>query len=178
MIGYCKLASVASAVLLTTTGCMAGQPDGNLAQRLDPSRVPRVSPTDSASDRGAPVSASCAQRYAVDAIAERDFAFDGTVTSIGSEPNATGYVRVRFEVHRLWAGERSETRSVWMLPPRGTTSVSALEDSSYDEGSRLLVSGEYDSPRSGPKTALAWSCGFSRLYDEATAATWAAAVGR
>lgn len=120
--------------------------------------------------------ASCVEQYAPDAIADRSFAFDGTVLSIGPSASDRGDAAdldtsgVTFEVNEWFAGGDSDTVVVDMQSPTGLSSAS--EGYSYGVGSRLLVSGE---PRWGgaPLDApIAWSCGFSRYYDAATAGAW------
>ena len=123
---------------------------------------------------------SCVEQYSLAAVTGRAFAFDGTVASIASAPNAqpsmgADSVPVTFKVNEWYAGGSGTTVTVDLTPP-GV--VAATEDAppTYAVGSRLLVSGE---PRFGGaplQDAIAWGCGFTRYYDEATAAEWRSAV--
>lgn len=101
--------------------------------------------------------AGCIQRYAASAVADRAFAFDGTVTDIGG-------AGVTFDVHEWFVGDGPATYTVRMSGP--TTSGMSESAPSYFVGTRMLVSGEQDG---GP---IAWACGFTRYYDEETAAAW------
>lgn len=125
--------------------------------------------------------ASCVEQYAPDAIADRSFAFDGTVLRIGPSASDRGdtadldNLGVTFEVHEWFAGGDAGTVVVDM-PPATTGSFSASDGHSYGVGSRLLVSGE---PRWGGgslDSPIAWPCGFSRYYDATTAGAWREAV--
>lgn len=76
-----------------------------------------------------------------------------------------------FEVRERYAGGTDDQVTVdmqtVMSDPEGPEPAAV-----YGVGSRLLISGE---PRWGgtPLDApIAWGCGFSRYYDEKTAATW------
>ncbi|RBY90793.1 hypothetical protein [Blastococcus sp. TF02A-26] len=130
-------------------------------------------PTDSA--------ASCVEEYSPQAVADRAFAFDGTVVAIGPPVGNGGgapldLVGVTFRVDEWYRGGSGETVTVDMDPPDGGLRTSEPV-AVYGIGTRLLVSGE---PRWGgaPLDApLAWSCGFTRYSDPATAAGWAAATG-
>jgi hypothetical protein len=123
-------------------------------------------------------SASCAFTYSARTLAERAFAFDGTVTSIGPARTnrggaESGYVSVTFTVHEWFRGGSGPTVSVDMNPPTELTGTVVDEwGPSYGVGTRLLVSGM---PRWGGAPlddAVAWTCGFTRYYDEADASTW------
>jgi hypothetical protein len=124
---------------------------------------------------GAGTAARCVEQYDLTTLANRDFAFDGTVTAIGTEPvgerdpESDPYVEVTFDVLEWFAPEGPDTVIVEMLPPDLRTSEGSVE---YAVGSRLLITGE---PRWGGATfdsPVAWYCGFSRTYDEATATAW------
>lgn len=125
--------------------------------------------------------ASCVEAYTPGAVATRAFAFDGAVTAIG--PGTTdradavlGLVAVTFEVREWFGGGTGETVTVDMFPPGPDQPDQASESApSYGVGTRLLVSGE---PRWGGEPlqdAIAWTCGFTRYHDEATAAEWRSA---
>jgi hypothetical protein len=126
-------------------------------------------------------SASCVAGYTPEAIANRAFAFDGVVVGIGpahSNRSGEGYVQlalvgVTFAVREWFSGGTGPNVTVDMNTPVAGAQY-GLEESfhSYGVGSRLLVTGE---PRWGgsPLDApVAWSCGFTRYYDQQTAESW------
>jgi hypothetical protein len=87
-----------------------------------------------------------------------------------------GYVAVTFTVHEWFHGGSGGTVTVDMWPPAEGPETTQVPDgewgSPYAVGTRLLVSGE---PRWGGEPlgqAVAWTCGFTRYYDEATATQW------
>lgn len=121
--------------------------------------------------------ASCAFDYNAATLGERSFAFDGVVIAIGS-PGAAGFplqdTVVTFAVTRWYrGGSEAEVRlDMWRPGDRGIGADSEY-GVAYSIGTRMLVSGE---PRWGGAPldgAVAWSCGFTRYYDEPTAAFWA-----
>ena len=101
--------------------------------------------------------AECTENYSASAVAGRAFAFDGTITEIGDGG-------VVFEVEEWLVGEGPRSFTVRMRPP--TKSGMSESAPSYFVGTRLLVSGERDD------APVAWGCGFTRYYDEETAAAW------
>lgn len=120
--------------------------------------------------------ARCVEEYTARAVAHRAFAFDGTVTGIGSDRNDLGYVPVTFTVNDWYRGSSTETVTVDMAPPQSTVHETSVSGGTYEVGSRLLVSGE---PRWGGQAmadAIGWGCGFTRYYDASTAASWADAT--
>jgi hypothetical protein len=137
---------------------------------------PAAGPTGPLPDSGL---ASCAFEYSPQTLAERAFAFDGTVISIGPAQTyrpgeLRGLVGTTFEVHEWYAGGSSATVTVDMPPPGSRRSMSESPPV-YEVGSRLLLSGEHRWGGATMDDALAWGCGFTRYYDEATAATWRSA---
>lgn len=173
VIGGSGVAAAATlGVALVAAALGASTPDG-VPSAAGPERHGAL-----AGDEGA----SCVEAYTPSAVATRAFAFDGTVTAIG--PGTTdradavlGLVAVTFEVHEWFGGGTGETVTVDMFPPGPDQPDQASESApSYGVGTRLLVSGE---PRWGGEPlqdAIAWTCGFTRYYDETTAADWRAAV--
>ena len=126
--------------------------------------------------------ASCVESYDVGAsVTGRAFAFDGTVAAIGPastdrEGLDSGLVGVRFEVNEWFAGGNPDTVVVDLTQP----DLPGLDEvpPAYGVGTRLLVSGE---PRWGGAPLddpIAWGCGFTRYYDEATAGSWRAESDR
>jgi hypothetical protein len=121
----------------------------------------------------------CVEQYSSSAIAGRAFAFDGTVTTITAgqtdqSDSSLALDAVTFTVNEWFVGGSDKTVTVDMMPPDpdGLAETPPI----YDVGTRLLVSGE---PRWGgaPLTdPVAWGCGFTRYYDDATADNWRAAT--
>lgn len=122
---------------------------------------------------------SCVEAYDLTSLKGRDFAFDGTVSGIAAiqPPQAetdarAGYLAVTFIVHQWFRGGDQATVTVDMLPGSTQGITSSPEGATFGVGTRLLVSGE---PRfgGGPLQApVAWPCGFTRHFDQSTAATW------
>jgi hypothetical protein len=106
----------------------------------------------------------CAFAYDRTTLAQRDWAVDATVTDIG--PGRTT-VTVQLDVNTWYRGGTGDSLRVRLPSPE-----SGVEDAppAYQVGSRLLLSGSHSD---GP-----WSCGFTRYYDERTAAVWAEVFAR
>jgi hypothetical protein len=128
-------------------------------------------------DGGAP---SCVEQYTPQAVGHRAFAFDGTVTDIGTAEgtgaNDLGYVAVTFTVNEWYHGADTGTVTIDMASPEATSEETSVSGGSYAVGSRLLVSGE---PRWGGGAlddAVAWGCGFTRYFDEQDADRWRASA--
>jgi len=124
---------------------------------------------------------SCVELYSPQTLQDRAFAFDGVVTSIGTTPVTSDglegtYVAVTFTVSEWFHGGSGQSATIDMTPPV-PTSAGTDENMSYDVGARLLVSGEPRSASGVPAGDVAWSCGFTRYYDDATARAWRAAYG-
>jgi hypothetical protein len=128
---------------------------------------------------GAGVARSCVQEYSAAAVAERDFAFDGVVVAIGPSVSTRAdlpgppeeLVGVTFAVQEWFAGGSAPTVTVDLPAPDIIESGTTAPGPAYGVGSRLLVSGadRWDGP---PPELIAWMCGFTRYYDEDTAASW------
>lgn len=119
----------------------------------------------------------CVEQYSMETLAGRAWGFDGTVRSI--EPfTISGLLPfdaavVEFEVHEWFGIQGPAVITIDMTAPQRTSSE---EVSDYGVGSRLLVSGE---PRLGGEPLddpVAWSCGFTRTWNESTALAWRATV--
>jgi hypothetical protein len=123
---------------------------------------------------------SCVEAYSAATLRERAFAFDGTVTrTVPVAGSSFPLVAVSFDVHEWFRGGSGSTTTIEMSPPaplaRSTTTDEIFD--SYGVGTRLLVSGEPRWPGRASPEPIAWSCGFTRYYDDATAATWREAFG-
>jgi hypothetical protein len=168
-------------LLLVLSGCGASDDVAAAHRAVASSDAP--SPVRTGPVAGA-ASASCAVGYAPEVVAKRAFAFDGTITRIGTgttnkaDKGALETEAVTFRVNEWWRGGTRQSVTVDMLSPGGTSTQTNDEHGvPYGVGTRLLVSGE---PRWGGQPlddAIAWGCGFTRYYDEDTAASWRAATG-
>jgi hypothetical protein len=100
--------------------------------------------------------------FTMEDLQARDFAFDGTVTAIDG-------TRATFTVNDgFWGVEDGASVNLAADLMVGEPEVVALEGGPLlIVGDRYLVSGDED---------IAWTCGYTREYDAATAAEWAAAA--
>ena len=147
-----------------------------LAPFAAPSPDPRPAPP-AWDGRSGPIAedgaaATCVETYSPTTLANKAFAFDGTVTAVGAsvtnrpDKGQLELAGVTFTVNTWYRGGDQGTVTV-DLPPAGASPV-------YEIGSRLLVSGE---PRWGgepldqPIASLICG-GFTRYYDPETAQAW------
>ncbi|OGO56316.1 MAG: hypothetical protein A2V85_10730 [Chloroflexi bacterium RBG_16_72_14] len=105
-------------------------------------------------------SASCVESYSLATLANRSFAFDGTVTVIDGDS-------VTFTVNEAYRGVSGDAVTLQAPGMTGTTITSA--------GGPVLVSGERYLV-AGDAT-FAWACGFTQRWDAAVAAEWSGALG-
>ena len=105
---------------------------------------------------------SCIEKYSIDNVKKRAYAFDGVVRNIerGSEPNPD---RVTFDVREWFKGGSGNTA---VRRATGFTFMTSAGGSPHAVGQRLLVTGDED---------FVWECGFTQPYDERVAADWRAA---
>jgi hypothetical protein len=102
---------------------------------------------------------SCVETYSPEALANRDFAFVGTVSAIDAD-------EVTFDVAESFIGDVAG--SITLTAPGMTgTSVTSAGGPSLAVGERYLVAGD---------DTFVWACGFTQPYDEGVAAEWAAAA--
>ena len=167
-------------------GISAGPSAETLDSSPSPDPVAAETRTGAVSDNS---DAACAYMYDPETLAERTFAFDGTVVGIG--PGTTnrpdmgqmGTVAVTFQVTEWFrAGEGPEV-TVDMVGSLESWEQWEEDENSYwhppyDVGTRLLVSGEPRWDGAPLEDAIAWTCGFTRYYDEATADAWRAATSQ
>ncbi len=86
----------------------------------------------------------------------------------GSAQGVFGYQTVTLRVNEWFRGGSEATTSVDMLGP----TASSAQGVTYGSGTRLLVSGQ-PQQAGGPLTEpVAFGCGFTRYYDQTTAASW------
>ena len=107
---------------------------------------------------GTSMAASCVDTYSIETLKARDYAFDGTITSI--EPDAADGPDVAvFTVAKWFKGGDGATAE-----RKGTFSaMTSAGGSERKVGDRLLVAGDDD---------FVWDCGFTQTYDAEVAAEW------
>ena len=142
-------------------------------------QAPVEAETSASSTTSTDIAASCVEVYSPETLANRSFAFDGTVASIETrtDPKLPAGERevpwVWFVVHKWFEGGSGETVGIWM---DGVNIETSAGTTSVQEGTRLLVAGE---PRWGGDPLddpLAWTCGFTQPWSEDAAAEWEAAT--
>lgn len=105
-------------------------------------------------------SAVCVEQYSPAALANRTFAFDGTVTAINGD-------KVTFAVSDGFRGVDGDTITL-DAPGMTGTAVTSAGGPNLVIGERYLVAGD---------ATFVWACGFTQPYDAAVAAQWSAALG-
>jgi len=106
-----------------------------------------------------PNAGACVETYSPQTLANRDFAFDGTVTAIDGDS-------VTFAVNDTFQGDLATSVTLEATGMTGS-SVTSAGGPSLAEGQRYLVAGD---------DRFVWACGFPRPYDAADAAEWAEAT--
>lgn len=107
-----------------------------------------------------PGAAFCVEQYSLTTLANRAFAFDGSVTAISGD-------RVTFAVGAAFRGV-SGSSVILDAPGMTGTAVTSAGGPNLVVGARYLVAGD---------ATFAWACGFTQQYDAGVAATWSAALG-
>jgi hypothetical protein len=121
---------------------------------------------------GGAVLSRCVEQFSVETLAQRDFAFEGTIIEVTppEDPEAAGpaaAAEVVFQVHRWYQGGSGDTITLKTYELPGV--ISSVEGSlDLSVGSRLLASGD---------DVYLWSCGFSMPYSEAGAQLYEEAFG-
>jgi hypothetical protein len=181
------LAVMAMAPLLAGCGGQdsADQADDRLAAPASPlpsasSATPRTEVVRTGPVEDKLSAASCVEGYTSATLRNRAFAFDGTVLSIGPagtnkpDKGALPTAAVTFTVNEWFEGGSGETATVDLMSP---DRVAGDDTPLYEEGTRMLISGE---PRWGGQPledAIAWSCGgFTSYYELKLADEWRAAL--
>ena len=174
-----KLAAALGARSLRDGTCDA-PPANTTAACLSPQRWPSTPRTGPVEDKGS--AASCVEGYSTETLRNRAFAFDGTIVSIGPagtnkpDKGQLPTASVRFRVNEWFKGGSEDTAIVDLMSPGG---IAGEDTPLYEEGTRLLVSGE---PRWGGQPlddAIAWSCGgFTSYYEAEVSDEWRAALRR
>lgn len=102
---------------------------------------------------------SCVETYSPEALANRDFAFDGTVTAINGD-------EVTFAVTERFVGSGGNEITLTATGMTGT-SITSAGGPNLAEGERYLVAGD---------DTFVWACGFTQPYAASVAADWANAT--
>ena len=143
-------------------------PASNAAVAPSPTTSPPIAPSFTAAPTSSsgtgPISpgggmASCVELYDLETLAQREFAFDGTVTAINGE-------EATFTLNTVFRGSAGSTVTLVATGMTGGAITSA-GDVQLTLGGRYLVAGEEH---------FAWACGFTQPYDPSVAADWAAAL--
>lgn len=183
--GEATVAEPTDAVTPTDQVDPADDPEADDPESDDPGPAVGQPPADDegvtpggALDMGA--TRSCMEDYSPAAVAGRAFSFAGTVTEIGDpvtdrgDSGDLGYAGVTFRVEEWFGpGTGPSTFTVDLGAP--TKSRMSESAPSYGVGSALLVSGEDRWGAGGLADPIAWGCGFTRYFDEETAADWRSA---
>ena len=100
----------------------------------------------------------CVATYSLDTLAERDFAFDGTVTTIDGD-------QVTFAVNTTFWGVDGGDVTLTASGAAEPGAVTLDGAPTFVVGERYLVAGD---------EVFAWGCGFTQPHDAGVAAEWAA----
>ncbi|MEV6416955.1 hypothetical protein [Kribbella sp. NPDC051718] len=121
-------------------------------------------------------SASCAFSYSLETLKQRRFAFDGTVQAINrpgagySQVYRQHYALVTFQVNEWFKPGGGGTTAVLLSAPTGSpVGGNYAYGFPFQVGTRLLITGDQDA---------AFTCGFSRFYDKASAREWRKAFSK
>jgi hypothetical protein len=95
--------------------------------------------------------------YSLETLANRAFAFDGTVEAIEG-------TLVTFRVNEWYRGGEGDTVT---LDGGTLLGITAGSDTALEPGGRYLVAGD---------ETFAWGCGFTQPYDAEVAGEWAEAL--
>lgn len=159
--------AVTAIALLALTACS----DGN---EPDPAAQATGTTGSSAADEltdpivaegGAAGLGSCAFGFSPETLAERQFAFDGTVAEIAEPAAQDAPYEVVFDVTTWYRGGEGSSVTVKTYDVSGT---SLAGDLGLEPGERILASGDDD---------FLWGCGFSMPYTDQDAAAFEDAFG-
>ena len=103
---------------------------------------------------------ACVAQYSIGTLRDREFAFDGVVSSIAGDS-------VTFTVRESFRGVTGDTVTL-DAPGMTGTSITSAGGPNLAIGSRYLVAGD---------ATFVWGCGFTQPYDAALAAAWGSALG-
>lgn len=143
----------------------AGQASAAVPHDSEPPLVQPEGEDDGTVSMGNP---ECVEVYGPETLARRDFAFDGTLTSVEPSPEQhlnVGTGRLTFSVKHWYRGSEAPTI---VLRTSGLGMFATPDGFQAHTGDRLLVSGEED---------IAWICGFSQPWSPERAAEWEGVFG-
>jgi hypothetical protein len=106
-----------------------------------------------------PNTAACVDRYDLESLRRRTFAFDGTVLTFQGD-------QVTFAVNEAFHGVVDDRITLEAQGMSGTV-ISSAGGPTLVVGQRYLVAGD---------ARFVWACGFTQEYDPAVAAEWRAAL--
>ena len=102
---------------------------------------------------------SCVEVYDLQTLAQRELAFDGTVTRLAGD-------KATFTVNQWFRG--GDSGEITLAGAAGLTGLtSAGPAATIEPGTRLLVAGD---------GGFAWACGFTQPYDASVARQWQKAL--
>lgn len=101
---------------------------------------------------------SCVETYSPETLTNREYAFDGTVTD-------TDAVNMTFSVNEWFSGGTDATVT---LKHQDYAGMLLDPNTALDVGTRALIAGD---------GGFVWSCGFTQLRTDESAAEWRAAFG-
>lgn len=146
------------AVLAIGVVVVAGGPD----ETGDPAPLASGDSTPSTEPGSPPGMATCVETYSLETLANREVAFDGTLTAIQGD-------QVTFEVNEVFAGDLGDTVVLGGagIVTAGST-ASSVEGPTLAVGDRALVAGD---------GGFAWGCGFTQPHDPDVAEQWRDTLG-
>jgi hypothetical protein len=171
----CTSTTTRDAAIPTTDAATSAHPEVSDASTQPSATSSPQNDTPSAStDVSVMTAASCAFEYNPSILAERTWAFDGTLVSLGSlEDSHLGTVpSATFSVNHWYRGGGGDQVTVQF--EMGPISEFVPE---VEAGARLLVTGE---PRWGGQPLddpVAWGCGFTQPWTADAAESWADVLG-
>jgi hypothetical protein len=140
--------------------CGSGEP----TMLAEPSASAPAASDEASSDDTTMSAGSCVEQYSLEALKNRDYAFEGTIVSIDPDP-ADGPDRVMFDVGTWFTGGQGTTATKQAYGFGG--GMTSAGGSSHAVGERLLVAGD---------DKFVWECGFTQPYDASVAADWKEAL--
>jgi hypothetical protein len=139
-------------------------------------RQPPKQDESSVGQSGGMVAGSCVERYSADSLSARQYALDGVVTQIETQPQMgrpegpglpppqSFGSEVTLEVHHWYKGGAGAT--VTLKTSIAVEKMTSVDFPTLGVGDRYLVSGD---------GAFVWGCGFTREYSSEEAQVWAEA---
>jgi hypothetical protein len=157
-----RFLAVTAVALVALTACSAGSEPDPGAQATG------ATGSSSADDLTDPIVAgggaaglnSCAFAFSAETLAERGFAFDGTVSDIVEPTAQDAPYEVVFDVTTWYRGDEGSSVTVKTYDVSGT---SLAGDLGLEPGERILGSGD---------DGFLWGCGFSMPYTDRDAAVF------